>query len=102
MSEPDVPVTVTVAVPVVAVEEAVRVNVELPLVDTEAGLKEAVTPLGKPEAERETVPAKPLSAPMVIVLVPLAPCVTVTDVGFAEMLKSGAGAALFTPNTRSS
>ena len=54
MSEPDVPVTVTVAAPVVAVAEAVNVSVELtlPLAGGVTGLAEkaAVTPLGKPVA----------------------------------------------------
>lgn len=54
MSEPDVPVTVTVAAPVVAVAEAVNVSVEftLPLAGGVTGLveKAAVTPLGKPVA----------------------------------------------------
>ena len=52
VSEPAVPVTVTVAAPVVAVAEAVSVNVEvaLPLAGVVTGLVEyaAVTPLGKP------------------------------------------------------
>ena len=54
MSEPDVPVTVTVAAPIVAVAEAVNVSVELmlPLAGGVTGLveKAAVTPVGKPVA----------------------------------------------------
>jgi hypothetical protein len=54
VSEPEVPVTVTVAVPMVAEEEAVsvRVDVALPfaLGVTELGEKLAVTPLGRPVA----------------------------------------------------
>jgi hypothetical protein len=54
VSEPDVPVTVTVAAPVVAVAEAVNVSVELalPLAGGVTGLveKAALTPLGKPVA----------------------------------------------------
>jgi hypothetical protein len=68
---PLVPVTVTVAVPVVAVLLAVSVSV-LVLVVLE-GLNEAVTPLGKPEADKLTLPVKPLSGLTVIVLVPLLP-----------------------------
>ena len=49
---PDVPVTVTVLVPVVAVEDAVNVKVEvaLPFAGGVTGLGEnaAVTPAGKP------------------------------------------------------
>jgi hypothetical protein len=55
---PDVPVTVTVAVPVAAVLLAVNVNV-LALVVL-AGLKDAVTPLGRPDADKLTLPLKPL------------------------------------------
>ena len=55
---PDVPVIVTVAVPVAAVLLAVSVNV-LALVVL-VGLKDAVTPLGKPDADRLTLPLKPL------------------------------------------
>jgi hypothetical protein len=59
LSVPLVPVTVTVADPVVAVVEAVKVRVLVPVV--EAGLKLAVTPAGKPLAARATVPVKPFS-----------------------------------------
>ena len=68
---PDVPVMVTVAGPTVAVLEAVRVNVLL--VVALAGLKDAVTPAGRPDAERATDPAKLLSGLTVMVLVPDAP-----------------------------
>ena len=54
-------VTVTFAVPVVAVLLAVRVRVELPLPGAaiDAGLKLAVTPAGNPEADNETAELKP-------------------------------------------
>jgi len=65
---PEIPVTVTVAVPVAAVALAVRINV---LVEVAGfGLKVAVTPLGKPEAEKLTLPVKPLAGAIVIVLAP--------------------------------
>jgi len=68
---PDVPLTVIVAVPVEADELAVNVSV---LLDADGlGLKLAVTPLGKPLAERVTFPVKPLEALMLMVLVPLVP-----------------------------
>lgn len=79
---PEVPVIVTVAVPVVAVPLAVSVSVLVPVVLV--GLKDAVTPLGRPEADRLTLPVKPFVGFTVIVLVPLPPCVTVTLVGAAE------------------
>jgi hypothetical protein len=62
---------VTVAEPVVAVLLAVRVRVELPLPGAamELGLKLAVTPLGKPEADNETAALKPPLTVVEIVLV---------------------------------
>ncbi len=85
---------VTVDVPVVAVLLAASVSVLVPVVLV--GLNAAVTPLGMPEADRETLPVKPLSAATEIVLVPLAPWVTVRLLGDAERLKFGAGAGAFT------
>src|SRR5215467_5441786 len=87
LSVPLVPVTVTVAGPVVAVLDAVKVRVLVPVV--EAGLKLAVTPAGKPLAVRATVPAKPLIGVTVIVLLPLAPWATVRLAGLADSEKSG-------------
>jgi len=54
---PEVPVTVTVAVPVAAVPLAVNVNVLVPVVLM--GLNDAVTPLGRPDADKLTLPSKP-------------------------------------------
>jgi len=54
---PEVPVMVTGNVPVVAVLLAVNVKVLDPAVL--AGLKEAVTPLGKLDADKLTLPLKP-------------------------------------------
>jgi hypothetical protein len=71
VSEPLVPVTVTVAAPVAAVAEAVKVRVLVPVVDV--GLKLAVTPLGKPLALRVTLPVKPLPGVTVTVLVAVPP-----------------------------
>lgn len=82
LSDPDVPVTVTVAVPVVAVLLAVKVNT---LVDVVGFVpKLAVTPAGRPEAERLTDPVKPFSGFTVIVLLPLLPCVMLSEFGEAE------------------
>ncbi len=55
---------------------------------TEVGLKVAVTPLGAPVTPRLTVPALPETTAVEIVLLPLDPCATDTDVGLALMLKS--------------
>jgi hypothetical protein len=70
-----VAVTVTVAVPVAAVLLAVRVSVELPLPGAaiEAGLKLAVTPAGKPEADKETAALNPPLTTVEIVLLPELP-----------------------------
>jgi hypothetical protein len=78
---------VTVVVPVVAV--ALAVNVRRLVVVVGFVPKPAVTPLGKPEALKVTLPVKPSIGLTVIVLVPLLPCVTVTVFGLAERLKSG-------------
>ena len=83
---------VTLAVPVVALLLAVRVNVLLLV--AEAGLNDAVTPLGKPEAVRLTLPVKPFNAETEIVLVPLAPCVIAKLEGDAERLKSAVAAGV--------
>lgn len=54
---PEVPVMVTVNVPVVAVPPAVRVSVLVLVVLL--GLKDAVTPVGRPEADKLTLALKP-------------------------------------------
>lgn len=82
---PLVPVTVTLDVPVAAVADAVKVSVLLPVVD--AGLKLAVTPVGKPLAARATLPVNPPKGVTVTVLVPVPPCVTVALAAARE--KSG-------------
>ena len=91
--EPDVPVMVTVAVPVVAVEEAVSVNtdVAVPFAGGVTGFvaNVAVTPLGKPEALSVVAELNPFKLVTVIVLVPLEPCATVTELGEADSEKSG-------------
>lgn len=76
---------VTVEVPDAAVALAVRVN-ELVVV-AEAGLKDAVTPLGRPDAARLTLPVKPFTGATVMVLEPADPCITVKLVGDAERVK---------------
>lgn len=68
---PDVPVTLNAVVPIAAVLSAKRVSMLFVVVP--GGLKEAVTPGGKPEAERTTLPAKPFFPTTVIVLVVVPP-----------------------------
>jgi len=86
---PDEPVTVTVTVPVVAVLLAVSVNVlVLPVL---LGLNDAVTPLGRPDADKLTLPLKPFSGVTVMVLVPVVPCAIVKLLGEEERVKFGGG-----------
>src|SRR5271170_870408 len=82
---PDVPAIVTVALPIVAVLLAVRVNVLVVVVGF--GLKPAVTPLGRPDAARVTLPENPPRSVTVMVLVPLLPWVIVRLLGEAESVK---------------
>jgi len=90
---PDMPVMVTGTVPVDAVALAVKVSVLLLVLGlvtvTGLGLNPAVTPVGKPEAERLTLPLKPPDGVMVMVLVPLLPWVMDTLFGLAESEKLG-------------
>jgi hypothetical protein len=88
---PDMPVTVIVNVPVVAVPLAVSVNVLV--LTVLVGLKDAVTPLGTPDADKLTLEVKPFCGMTLIVLVPLAPCAIVTLLGDAESVKFATGAA---------
>ena len=68
---PEVPVMVTVAASNVA--EALAVRVSVPGLVVVAVLNDAVTPVGKPDAARATVPLKPLTGAMVMVPAPVAP-----------------------------
>jgi hypothetical protein len=78
---PDVPVMVTVELPVAAELLALRVSVLVPDVPAP---KDAVTPEGRPDAARATVPLKPFCGVAVIVLAPVPPSATVTLEGDAE------------------
>jgi hypothetical protein len=79
---------VTVEVPAVAVLLAASVSTVL--------ANDAVTPLGRPEAEKATVPVKPLDGVTVMVLDPLAPCAIARLLGDADRLKSWGGAVAVT------
>ena len=78
----DEPVTVTVTVPVAAMLLAVSVNVLVLAVLT--GLKDAVTPLGRPDADKLTLLLKPFCGVTAMVLVPVVPRVIVKLFGEAE------------------
>jgi hypothetical protein len=85
---PDVPVTVTVApLSIFAVALAVSVRMLAPLPVMLLELKDAVTPLGKPEVFRFTVPAKLRMSATEIVLTPEAPWATVKAPGEAVSAK---------------
>ena len=96
MIPPPVAVTVTLAPPMVAVLLAVNVRVELPLPGAamEPGLKLAVTPAGKPEAESEIAELKPPLTAVEMVLLPAPPCVTDKLVGESLSVKLGVAALL--------
>lgn len=82
---PDVPVTVTLAAPNAALALAVKVNV-LPVVEL-VGLNDAVTPLGRPETLRLTVPLNPLAGTMAMLVAAVAPWTTYNAGGLACRLK---------------
>jgi hypothetical protein len=71
-------------VPVAAELDALKVRVLLPLVGV--GLKLALTPLGNPLADSETLPLRLVWLRM-MVLTPLAPCATLKLAGLAESEK---------------
>jgi hypothetical protein len=87
VSAPETPVTVTVAVPVVAVLLALKVRELLPVVLD--GLNAAVTPLGSPDTLRATLPLKPFCPATLILLLPLPARGTVRLLGEDERLKLG-------------
>jgi hypothetical protein len=84
---PELPVIVTFPVPAGAVLLAVKVNVLV--VVLLLGLNEAVTPLGRPEAVRLTLPLKPFCGVIVMVLVPLVPCGMLKPAGEPARKKLG-------------
>ena len=67
----EVPVILTAKVPVVADPPAEKVSVLVVVVGL--GLNEALTPLGRPDAERLTLLLNPFCAVTVIVLAPVVP-----------------------------
>lgn len=85
---PEVPVMVTVKVPVVAVPLAVNESVLVVVVGF--GLNTAVTPLGRPDAASVTLPENPPRSVTVMVLVPAdPPWVIVRLLGESESVKLG-------------
>jgi hypothetical protein len=80
-------VIVIVDVPVVAVPLAVSVKTLVAVVGFVPN--EAVTPVGKPDADNVTLPVKPFLGVTVTVLEPLDPVAMERLLGDAERLKSG-------------
>jgi hypothetical protein len=94
-------VTVIFEVPTAAVLLAVNVSLELPLPGAakEAGLKAAVTPVGRPVAESVTAELKPPLSVVETVVAPELPCATVKLAGEAATVKFGAVAAFIVTAT---
>jgi hypothetical protein len=79
---PEAPITFTGFVPSVAVALAISVSVLVRVAGF--GLNDAVTPLGKPEAENDTVPLNPFQGVIVTVLVAWVPWATLKLVGLVD------------------
>ena len=62
---PELPVIITVAVPTAAELFADKVSAAS---DAESGLNDALIPLGRPEAERFTLPVKPFAGSITMLL----------------------------------
>jgi len=92
---PEAPAAITVAFPRVAVPLAVRVNVLV--VAVLGGLNDATTPLGSPDADRLTLPLKPLCPITVIVLVEVPPWPMLEFEGDADRVKLGGGGGVILP-----
>jgi hypothetical protein len=67
-----------------AAAELLAVKVSVLLLVVLDGLNEAVTPLGKPDADKATLPLKPLRSLTEIVLVAVPPWVTLTLPGESD------------------
>src|SRR5579872_6076450 len=91
---PDVPVIVTVAGATAAPVLAAKVKVLVPVVL--AGLNEAVTPVGRPEAVNATLPVNPFAGVTVRTVVPLPPCFTLNEMKEDVRPKLGASTVRFT------
>ena len=86
---PLTPSMVIVKVPTAALLLTVKVNkLVLPVLE---GLNDAVTPPGRPEADKLTVPLNPLSGVTVMELPTWAPCETPNPEGAAERVNVAAG-----------
>lgn len=84
---PEVPVTVTVKVPIVAVPVAEMFKTLVVVAGFVAML--ALTPLGRPDAAKFTEPPNPFKGLIVMVVEPLPPWRNVRLPGEAERMKLG-------------
>jgi len=84
---PEAPRMRTENVPVEALLLADKVSVLAP--EVLMGLKDAVTPRGRPEADKLTLPPKPFCGVTLIVDVTLAPRARLNEFGEAERAKFG-------------
>ena len=88
VSEPLVPLTVTVYVPVGVEVVVATASVDDPEPVTDVGVNDAVAPVGKPMTPSVTAPLKPLIAETVVVYDAPVPADTVFELGVAESEKS--------------
>jgi hypothetical protein len=86
---PEVPVMVSVVLPVVA--ELLAVNVKVLVLAVLLGLNDALTPAGRPDTDKLTFPLKPFCGATVNVLVPVVPCTIVKLAGDADSVKFAVG-----------
>jgi len=66
-----------------------KASVETPDPLTALGVNDAVAPAGIPLAARVTTPANPFNAATVTIALAEDPCVTLTEAGAADNMKSG-------------
>src|SRR5260370_4168063 len=86
---PLVPPMEMLGVPVGVLAGAVKFTTMVPLPLTDDGLKLALTPVGRPLAERDTLPLKPKSEATVMLLVGFMPAAMLMLAGEADTEKSG-------------
>jgi len=86
---PEVPLIVTVTVPVIAALLAASVNVLTAVAALEPN--DGVTPPGRPEADKLTLPPNPFCGVILMVPLPMVPCAMVRLDGDAERKKFGMG-----------
>jgi hypothetical protein len=95
-----VPVTVIGYVPGVAVPETLKVRLEEPPVETDAGTKPALTPAGKPDADRAIDSGEPDTTAVLTAVPPLPPWATETVADPGAIEKSLGGGAAVTVRVR--